>query len=239
MWFLDNASWKIRVLQITSLKLSNRDQTSTHHNESNNRTKYQESAPPAMSSRSREYDRPRSRADNFMDALESGRVREALGELKPSRSSNGHRQRHHGAREYDYYDEGPTRRGRYDVYYPGEAGYYYESSPRPRRHRSAHSERHHDDRRRHHGHGHKRASSSHGGPDLKQAAGAAVAAGVVEAWRSRHDADRAMRVATAALGAAATDSALAARHDHKEKRHVVESALAGLVENRVINGPRR
>ncbi|KAI0538183.1 hypothetical protein GGR58DRAFT_469099 [Xylaria digitata] len=192
-----------------------------------------------MSSRSREYDRPRSRTDNFLDALEGGRVREALGELKPSRLSNGHRQRHHGARGYEYYDEGPTRRGRYDVYYPGEHGYYYDSSPRPQRHRSAHSERHHDDRRRHHSHSHKRASSSHGGPDLKQAAGAAVAAGVVEAWRSRHDADRTMRVATAALGAAATDSALAGRHDHKEKRHMVESALAGLVENRVINGPRR
>jgi hypothetical protein len=69
-----------------------------------------------------------------------------------------------------------------------------------------------------------------------------VTAGLVEAWRSRHDADRTVRVATAALGAAATDTALAAnagQHDHKEKRHIVESALAGLVENRLINGPRR
>ncbi|GAW18515.1 hypothetical protein ANO14919_079910 [Xylariales sp. No.14919] len=195
-----------------------------------------------MSSRGHEYDRPRSRADKFLDALESGRVRDALGGSKPSRSSHGHRQRHHNTREYDYYDEGPPRRSRYDVYYPQEDMYYYDSSPRPRRHRSAHSERYYDDRRGHHGHSHgrhKRASSSHGGPDFKQAAGAAVAAGVVEAWRSRHDADRAMRVATAAVGAAATDSALGGRHDHKEKRHVVESALAGLVENRVINGPRR
>lgn len=53
-------------------------------------------------------------------------------------------------------------------------------------------------------------------------------------------------MATAALGAAATDSALAARGggEHgkekgKGKRHVVESALAGLAENRIINGPRR
>ncbi|RYC66167.1 hypothetical protein CHU98_g15 [Xylaria longipes] len=63
--------------------------------------------------------------------------------------------------------------------------------------------------------------------------------GVVEAFRSRHDPNRTMRVATAAIGAAATDSALGGGNAHKEKRHVVESVLAGLVENRVINGPRR
>ncbi|KAI0811997.1 hypothetical protein GGR55DRAFT_639969 [Xylaria sp. FL0064] len=193
---------------------------------------------------SRGYTRSRSRADNFIDALESGQVREAIKELKPSHSSSHdrHRQRHHSARTYDYYDEGPPRRSRYDGHYPPDDGYYYDSSPpRPRRHRSAHSDRH-DHRGRHsHGHDrhHGRSSSSHGGPDLKQAAGTAIAAGAVEAWRSRHDADRTMRVATAALGAAATDTALGGRHDPKDKRHVVESALAGLVENRVINGPRR
>ncbi|KAI0434292.1 hypothetical protein F5Y09DRAFT_296537 [Xylaria sp. FL1042] len=196
---------------------------------------------------SRGYTRSRSRADNFIDALESGHVREAMKELKPSHSSShsGHHQRHHNTREYDYYDEGPPRRSRYDGHYPPDDGYYYDSSSRPRRHRSTHSERHRDDhhRGRHHSHGHdrhhKRSSSMYGGPDLKQAAGAAVAAGVVEAWRSRHDADRTMRVATAALGAAATDTALGGRHESKDKRHVVESALAGLVENRMINGPRR
>ncbi|TGJ88685.1 hypothetical protein E0Z10_g74 [Xylaria hypoxylon] len=195
-----------------------------------------------MSSRGHEYDRPRSRTGKFLDALESGRVREALGGSKPSHSSTGHRQRHHNTREWGYYDEGPPRRSRYDGHHPQEDGYYRDSSPRPRRHRSAHSARLYDDRRGHHSHGHsrhRRASSSHGGPDFKQAAGAAVAAGVVEAWRSRHDADRAMRVATAAIGAAATDSALGGRHDNKDKSHIVKSTLAGLVENRVINGPRR
>ncbi|KAI0440231.1 hypothetical protein F4803DRAFT_485236 [Xylaria telfairii] len=190
-----------------------------------------------MSSHGRTHDRSRSRTDAFLDALESGQVREAIGTLKPtSQSHDGHGHRH-GHDGHDYYGEG-HRRSRYDEHYPRSAGGH-----EARRHRSAHSDKYLDDRRgRSSGHGrsrHRRSSTSHGGADLKQVAGAAVAAGVVEAFRSRHDPDRAMRVATAAIGAAATDSALGGgRHDHKEKRHVVESALAGLVENRVINGPR-
>ncbi|KAI8633768.1 hypothetical protein F5Y19DRAFT_489220 [Xylariaceae sp. FL1651] len=112
------------------------------------------------------------------------------------------------------------------------------TNPHDYRHHRHHD--HHD----HHDHHERRASfSAHGGgvgsPDLRQAASAAATAGVVEAWRARHDADKAMRVATAALGAAATDSALGTQRDRKGKRHVAESALAGLVQNRVINGPRR
>ncbi|KAI1199660.1 hypothetical protein F5X97DRAFT_341433 [Nemania serpens] len=201
-----------------------------------------------MSSRGRNHNRSRSRTDAFLGALESGQVREAVGALKPSRSSDrhGHGHRHHGSRGHDhYYDEVAVRRSRYDDEYPRDQGYYYESSTVPRRHRSTHSDGHRDDRRAHHGGHHSRGHSRHrrasssSGPDFRQAAGAAVAAGVAEAWRSRHEPDRAVRVATAAIGAAATDSALGGGNGHKEKRHVVESALAGLVENRVINGPRR
>ncbi|KAI0100142.1 hypothetical protein GGR51DRAFT_533217 [Nemania sp. FL0031] len=207
-----------------------------------------------MSSRGHNHTRSRSRTDAFLDALEGGHLREAVGTLNPTRPSDGHRHRHqhHSSRGHDYNDEAVVRHSRYDNYYPQEDRYYYESTQRPRRHRSVQSDRYYEDRRgrsghhghghshsHSHGHGHRRASSSHAGPDLKQAAGAAVAAGVVEAWRSRHDANRTMRVATAAIGAAATDSALGGGPHHKEKRHVVESALAGLVENRVINGPRR
>ncbi|KAI0456941.1 hypothetical protein F5B21DRAFT_466306 [Xylaria acuta] len=213
-------------------------------------------------SHGRTHDRSRSRADAFLDALESGQVREAIGTLKPSsqpHDGHGHRHHHHDTRVYDHYGD---RRNRHDDYHPREDGYYLEEVSRPpRRHRSAHSDRyyydyddhrrgrssgHHHSHHQHSSHGHsssrhRRSASSHG-PDLKQAAGAAVAAGVVEAFRSRHDPDRTVRVATAAIGAAATDSVLGGggRHDHtKEKRHVAESALAGLVENRVINGPRR
>ncbi|KAI1363058.1 hypothetical protein F5Y08DRAFT_341020 [Xylaria arbuscula] len=203
-----------------------------------------------MSSRNH---RSRSRADNIIDALESGHLREAVKELNPTRSSHDnnkarhHQRKHHNTRDYEYYDEGPPRRSRYDDYYPPAEedvdGYYYETHPR--RHRSTHSSDKHQHHNDHRGRSsHKRSSSSHGshgsgGLDFKEVAGAAVTAGVIEAWRSRHDADRTMRVATAAIGAAATDSALGGRRDGKDKRHVVESALAGLVENRVINGPRR
>ncbi|RYC54861.1 hypothetical protein CHU98_g11349, partial [Xylaria longipes] len=85
--------------------------------------------------------RSRSRADAFLGALESGQVREAIGTLKPtSQSVDGHRHSHHDTRAYDTYSERPSRRSRYDDYYPQEDGYYYEDDPRPRRHRSAHSD---------------------------------------------------------------------------------------------------
>ncbi|KAI1182556.1 hypothetical protein F5B17DRAFT_419954 [Nemania serpens] len=199
-----------------------------------------------MSSRGHNYNRSRSRVDTFLDALESGHVREAVGALKPSRSSERHEYRDHRGRGHDHYydEEVAVHRSRYDDDYPRDHEYYYyESIPRPHRHRSTHSDGHHDDRRHyseHHSHGQSRhhRSSSSSGPDLRHATEAAVAAGVVEAWRARHEPDRAMRVATAAIGAAATDSALDEGRGHKQKRHVVEGALAGLVENRVINGPR-
>ncbi|KAI0879128.1 hypothetical protein GGS24DRAFT_515269 [Hypoxylon argillaceum] len=198
-----------------------------------------------MSSRSHNYTRSRSRTDAFLDALEGGHMRTAMTALTPSRSTDGHRHHHshHHHHSSDYHQEDLPRRNRYDDYYPQDSSsrhHYRSSDSRTPRHRSVQSDRYYDGRHHDH-HGHRRASSSHGGPDLKHAAGAAVAAGVVEAWRSRHDANRAARVATAAVGAAATDSALLGGgvHDRKEKRHVVESALAGLVENRVINGPRR
>ncbi|KAI1177137.1 hypothetical protein F4777DRAFT_216442 [Nemania sp. FL0916] len=118
----------------------------------------------------------------------------------------------------------------------------------------------HDDRHHHHHHSNppasgtrsstgtkRRAASSHAGtrttgtngykaPDLAQAATAAIAAGVVEAWRSRKDANKTMRIATAALGAAATDSALGRGDGRFEKSRVLESALAGLVETKAMTG---
>ncbi|KAI1172878.1 hypothetical protein F4777DRAFT_581451 [Nemania sp. FL0916] len=188
----------------------------------------------------------RSNTDKFLGGLEAGRVMEAVKEVKPSHSSSGHHRQHHSTRDYDYYDEGAPRHSRYDEVYP-EDDRYVDVSPEPPRHRSAHSDRYYDDGRSHHshhrghghGHGSEKSSSAYVGPDLKQAAGAAVAAGAIEAFRSRNDADRTMRVATAALGAAATQSAMETTRPHKEKRHIVESAIAGLVENRAINGPRR
>ncbi|XXG96820.1 hypothetical protein Hte_003111 [Hypoxylon texense] len=212
-----------------------------------------------MSSRGREYDRhsstrTRSRSGAFLEALGGGRVREAIGALKPgSDASSGDRHRHRRSHHHDdddyyyYYDEKPLRRhSHYDEYLTddddGGGGEYYYEETRPRhRHRSSHAEQrrsHHDHDKRARSRPSRRSAST--GPNLRQAAEAAVAAGVVEAWRSRRDRDRTARVATAAIGAAATD-ALMHRDDgdRTKKRHVVESVIAGLAENRVVNGSRR
>ncbi|KAI6087334.1 hypothetical protein F4821DRAFT_236237 [Hypoxylon rubiginosum] len=199
-----------------------------------------------MSSRGREYDRrsstrPRSKSGAFLDALGSGNVRDAIGALKPGSDPNSgdrHHRRSRGDDDY-YYDERPRHRhSRYDDYPSGEDDYYYEETRPRRRHRSTHTSDHHHGRD---GRGRDRPSrrSISTGPNFKQAAEAAVAAGVVEAWRSRRDGDRTARVATAAIGAAATDALLNRDGDRKGKKHVLESVIAGLAENRVVNGSRR
>ncbi|KAF2691100.1 hypothetical protein K458DRAFT_67237 [Lentithecium fluviatile CBS 122367] len=90
-------------------------------------------------------------------------------------------------------------------------------------------------------------SRSRGGSKSKekweQAAKAAIVAGAVEAFRSRKTpgpwtGEKGQRIATAALGAAGIDSLVDKDPDKHGKRHVAESALAGLVANRVANGPR-
>ncbi|KAI4865908.1 hypothetical protein F4820DRAFT_469259 [Hypoxylon rubiginosum] len=126
--------------------------------------------------------RTRSRSGAFLDALGSGRLGDAIGALKPGSDPNSgdrhqhqhHRRRRHGD-EYYHYDDDDDE----------DDGYYYHEDARPRRrHRSTHTA----DR-----HGRSRASrqSASTGPDLRQAAEAAAAAGIVEAWRSRCDGDRA------------------------------------------------
>lgn len=77
----------------------------------------------------------------------------------------------------------------------------------------------------------------------QQAAKAAVVAGAVEAFRSRHEAGpwtgaKGQRIATAALGAAGINGLVDRNPDVHEKRHVAESALGGLLANRVVNGAR-
>ncbi|KAI1762239.1 hypothetical protein GGR53DRAFT_532800 [Hypoxylon sp. FL1150] len=197
-----------------------------------------------MSSRGREYDRrsgtrTRSRSGAFLDALGSGHVGDAIGALKPGSDPNSGDRHHRRSRndDYHYYGDNPRRHrsSRYDDYPSGDDGYYYEEMRPRRRHRSTHTSDHHHGRDRK---GRDRRSVSTG-PNLKQAAEAAVAAGVVEAWRSRRDADRTARVATAAIGAAATDALINADGERKDKKHVIESVIAGLAENRVVNGSRR
>lgn len=77
----------------------------------------------------------------------------------------------------------------------------------------------------------------------EQAAKAAVVAGAVEAFRSRKTpgawtGEKGQRIATAALGAAGIDGFVDRDPDKKSKRHIAESALGGLVANRLAHGSR-
>ncbi|OCK80330.1 hypothetical protein K432DRAFT_382304 [Lepidopterella palustris CBS 459.81] len=77
----------------------------------------------------------------------------------------------------------------------------------------------------------------------EQAVTAAAVAGAIEAFRSRNEpgpwtGEKGQRVATAALGAAGIDSFVDKDPDRKGKRHIAESALGGLLANRLANGPR-
>lgn len=77
----------------------------------------------------------------------------------------------------------------------------------------------------------------------EQAAKAAVIAGAVEAFRSRKTpgpwtGEKGQRIATAALGAAGIDGLVDRDPDRHSKRHIAESAIGGLVANRLANGSR-
>lgn len=78
---------------------------------------------------------------------------------------------------------------------------------------------------------------------VMQAVKAALAAGAAEAVRARKEpggwsGDKGKRIITAAIGAAGVDGLIDRDPDKHSKRHIVESALAGLATNRIVNGPR-
>ncbi|KAI1331734.1 hypothetical protein F5Y16DRAFT_395020 [Xylariaceae sp. FL0255] len=155
---------------------------------------------------------------------------------------------HH--KDQDSYDSHRRRHYSHDSSFSSRrssATFSHDEERRERRHshnhdHSASSPHHHHEHHEHsreqqeHSPHHNSDSGSANGPDLKQAAGAAVVAGLVEAFTSRHDANIGSRIATAALGAAITDSVIGHHHDGKEKRHIVESALVGLVGDRAVHG---
>jgi hypothetical protein len=102
------------------------------------------------------------------------------------------------------------------------------------------------DRRRYSSSSSRSRSRSRGGDrrgKWEQAAKAAVVAGAVEAFRSRKTpgawaGEKGTRVATAALSAAGIDGMIDKNPDHHSKRHIAESAIGGLVSNRLVNGSR-
>jgi len=106
---------------------------------------------------------------------------------------------------------------------------------------------HHSAHRRSHSSSSSSSSSSRSrscdGSKVKQALQAALIAGAVEAFRDRHEpggwsGPKRERVLTAAITAAGVDAVIDRDPDKHTKRHIAESAVAGLAANRVINGPR-
>lgn len=78
---------------------------------------------------------------------------------------------------------------------------------------------------------------------VAQAVKAALTAGALEAFRLRKEpgawsGDKGKRILTAALGAGGIDGFLDRDPRKHEKRHIIESTLAGLAANRLVNGPR-
>ncbi|PSN72719.1 hypothetical protein BS50DRAFT_606646 [Corynespora cassiicola Philippines] len=126
------------------------------------------------------------------------------------------------------------RRDRYDDRgYDSERYGYDDRDRRSRRYSS--SER---SRSRSRGGGRRKTNAK-----WEQAAKAAIVAGAVEAFRSRNTPGpwtgaKGQRIATAALGAAGIDSLVDKDPDKHGKRHVAESAIGGLLANRLANGSR-
>lgn len=143
-----------------------------------------------------------------------------------------------GVREIDYHDRPAGRQ--YDDYGERskhkEARHRREGRPSRQRVRSFHNENDVEYRRRgdhHRSQANTRTRSEHG---LVEAATAGLAAGVTEAMRARHDPNRTRRAVTAAVTAAAVD-ALASNGDKRKRgRHLVESAVSGLLVDRLVNG---
>lgn len=113
------------------------------------------------------------------------------------------------------------------------------------------SGKHHDrdssrSRKSHHHHRHSSSSRKrHDKTDeqLAQAVKAALVAGAAEALRSRKEpgdwtGEKGRRILTAAITAGGTDGLLDRDPDKHNKRHIIESVLAGLATNRVVNGKR-
>ncbi|EEH07982.1 conserved hypothetical protein [Histoplasma capsulatum G186AR] len=122
--------------------------------------------------------------------------------------------------------------------YGSNRGYYdpdYDPSRSRRRRRQRHSSR-------------SRSRSRSRNRDDKQTElartlRAALTAGAAEAFRARKEpgswtGEKGKRVLTAAIGAGGANKLIDGHSDKHSKRHLIETTLAGLATNRVVNGPR-
>lgn len=147
--------------------------------------------------------------------------KDSLSHQRHSRSGSRHRHYHHSDHRHDHHHHLHDDNHRHH----GQRHYHHHSQEHVRR--RGHSE-----------------SPSHRNQDmLKHAAIAAFDTGAIEAFRIRNEPGRwsdgkGARVATAAVGAAAINGLLNSHSGGHNGRHVVESAIGGLVVNRLINGKR-
>ncbi|OJD20123.1 hypothetical protein ACJ73_08545 [Blastomyces percursus] len=79
--------------------------------------------------------------------------------------------------------------------------------------------------------------------ELTRTLKAVLTAGAAEAYRARKEpggwtGEKGKRVLTAAIGAGGVNKLIDGPSDKHSKRHLIESTLAGLATNRVVNGPR-
>ncbi|OAA35952.1 hypothetical protein NOR_07760 [Metarhizium rileyi] len=180
--------------------------------------------------------RSSSRFDKLVHAVNDGQFHDAKDIVKSAVAGHGIKRE---VEPYDYhgdYHSRPTRRYQDEHAYGykhRESDYYRYHDRYPRRGRSLHGEERRGggrrDRSRH-------AERSHSENRVKEAATAALAAGVAEAVRSRHSRDQSKRAITAAVGAAAVDAFVSNGEDKKKGRHIAESAVSGLLIDRLANG---
>ncbi|EYE91209.1 uncharacterized protein EURHEDRAFT_416651 [Aspergillus ruber CBS 135680] len=136
----------------------------------------------------------------------------------------GHHRRHrHHRPKNDYYDD----RGRSHRHRKA-----YSVSPSPSRGRSRSRAR-----------GSKKSTRSKSEEKMQQAIRAAITAGAIEAFRVRNEpgewkGEKGKRILTAAITAGGADGLVDKDPRKHEKRHIIESTLAGLATNHFVNGSR-
>lgn len=97
--------------------------------------------------------------------------------------------------------------------------------------------------RHHRSRSYSRSRSRNRQRDIENTLKAALTAGAAEAVRARKEpggwtGEKGKRILTAAIGAGGVDKLLSGHSDKHDTRHLIESALAGLATNRLVNGPR-
>lgn len=144
-------------------------------------------------------------------------------------------------RDVDYDDRTARRHYKnYDERAKNEEEMYHREARRSgRRGRSLHNEDDAEYRQRGDRYRSRTRTRARSEGRLVEAAKAGLVAGVTEAVRVRHDSNRARRAVTAAVSAAAVDAFVSKGDDRHRGRHLVESAVSGLLIDRLANGQSR